>query len=285
MRLRLQFKLSGDRQYLPLNYQYPISAWIYKVLANADAGFTRSLHDEGYVLENGKTFKLFTFSRIYFPKNSWKILNTMKSNFLREQKKIKTMPKSDRMLIWSRNASLIIAFQLPEQSETFVMGLFKDQEVFIGDKISGVEMQVETIEAVPIAIENTIGKRANVLIRATTPVVIGLKNEGQKHEEYIPPFHHEFKRLFIKNLLDKHALCSKNSIDASDVVFVPVSLKSRSGKQTIKAFRPDQTEVKGYYFDFRLQAPPELIEIGLNAGFGSMNSLGFGFGEVVVDEI
>ncbi len=227
-------------------------------MANADAEFTKSLHDEGYILENGKTFKLFTFSKIYFPKNTWKILNREKSNFLREQKKVKTIPNSDRMMTWSRNASLSIAFQLPEQSEKFVTGLFKDQKAFIGDKVSGVEMQVETIEAVPYTIKAAAGGHANAFVRATTPIVIGLKNEGQKYEEHIPPFHHEFKRLFVKNLLDKYALCNKNSIDANELVFEPVSLKSRSGKQTIKAFQPDQTEVKGYYFDFRLQAPLSL---------------------------
>ena len=58
MRLKLKFKLSGKRQILPLNYQYPVSGWIYKVLAKADKGFTEILHEQGYKLLSGKTFKL-----------------------------------------------------------------------------------------------------------------------------------------------------------------------------------------------------------------------------------
>ncbi|MCD6090432.1 MAG: CRISPR-associated endoribonuclease Cas6, partial [Bacteroidales bacterium] len=88
---------------MPLNNQYPISAWIYKVLSRADEEFTKLLHDEGYILENGKTFKLFTFSPLYFPKYTWKIL-----------------PKSDRMQVWARKSFLTISFQLPEQTEKFV---------------------------------------------------------------------------------------------------------------------------------------------------------------------
>ena len=40
MQLKLTFQLSGKTQILPLNYQYPVSAWIYKVLEKADKGFS-----------------------------------------------------------------------------------------------------------------------------------------------------------------------------------------------------------------------------------------------------
>jgi len=59
MRFQIKFRLEGKRQVLPLNYQYPLSSWIYKVLQKGDAGLSDFLHREGYRLENGKTFKLF----------------------------------------------------------------------------------------------------------------------------------------------------------------------------------------------------------------------------------
>lgn len=64
MRLKINFSLSGKRQHLPFNYQYPVSSWIYKVLSKADKEFATILHELGYKIENGKTFKLFTFSQI-----------------------------------------------------------------------------------------------------------------------------------------------------------------------------------------------------------------------------
>ena len=51
--------------------------------------------------------------------------------------------------------------------------------------------------------------------------------------------------------------------------------------QTIKAHTSAQTKVRGYYYEFEIKAPAEIIEIGLNAGFGSMNALGFGFCEII----
>lgn len=260
MRIQITFKLSGRKQILPLNYQYPVSAWIYKVFAQADKEFASKLHEAGYKLENGKTFKLFTFSQLKFPKHTWKII-----------------PKSDRMEIWSRKAFLTVAFQLPEQIENFVMGLFKQQRAVIGDKISQIEMEVESIEALKNEIPNT----ATVKIKLLSPITLGLLEDNKKHETYILPTHPKYKELFLRNLIDKYEASGKNRISIDELDFYVVKLYTKSTKQTIKAHTASQTEVKAYWFDFELTAPKEIIEVGLNAGFGSMNSLGFGCGEVV----
>lgn len=47
---------------LPLNYQYEMSAVIYKILSSADTEFATWLHENGFQMDNGKQFKLFTFS-------------------------------------------------------------------------------------------------------------------------------------------------------------------------------------------------------------------------------
>ena len=259
MRLTLKFKITKKQQLLPLNYQYPISAWIYKVFAQADKEFATKLHESGYKLENGKTFKLFTFSQLRFPKNTWKII-----------------PRSDRMKTWSNYAFLTIAFQLPEQMENFVVGLFKQQKAFIGDKISGIEMEVENIEVIKEKIPDT----KTVQIKLLSPITLGLLENNKKHETYILPTHPKYKELFLKNLTDKYTATGKNNISIENLDFNITKLNTKTTKQTIKAHTSAQTEVRGYWFDFELTAPKEIIEIGLNAGFGSMNSIGFGCGEV-----
>lgn len=263
MRLKINFSLSGKRQHLPLNYQYPVSSWIYKVLSKADKEFATILHELGYKIENGKTFKLFTFSQIGFPQHSWKII-----------------PKSDRMQVWARKGWLTVSFHLPEQTEKFVMGLFHQQSVFIGDKISGIEMQVESIEA----LKTNLPEGELVKIKTLTPVVLGLDIEGKQNEQYVLPIHSDYKRVFLQNLIEKYAATGINGIDVNNLDFNITKLYSRTSLQTIKADTPAETKVKGYFYDFELHAPREIIELGLNAGFGSMNSLGFGFGEVVEQE-
>ena len=260
MRLKIKFSLSGKKQIMPLNNQYPISAWIYKVLAKADKQFATMLHENGYKTEAGKAFKLFTFSKVNFPPKTWKII-----------------PKSDRMQIWSRNAYLTISFQLPVQTEKFVMGLFQEQKVFIGDKISGIEMEVENIEA--IKTENIESK--TIKLRTITAIVLGLDVEGEQNEQYISPLHPEYKRLFLRSLLDKYKATGQNGVSIEDLDFEVTKLYPKTVMQTIKAFTPAETKVRAYNYEFELTAPKGILEVGLNASFGSMGSLGFGYCEVV----
>ena len=269
MKFKIKFNLSGKRQLLPFNYQYPLSAWIYKVLAKADFDFTKILHDNGYRIENGKSFKLFTYSNLQFPKHTWKPAR-----------------QKDRMEVWARKAWLTVSFQFPEQGEKFVMGLFKQQKAFVGDKISGVDMEVESIEVVKdVEIRGCedveIRGCVNVKMKAVTAIVLGINVEGEKNEQYELPIHADYKKLFLQNLLDKYAATGKKGIDINTLDFKITKLHTKTNLQTIKAFTPAETKVKGYYYEFELTAPKELIEIGLNAGFGSMCSLGFGYCEVV----
>ncbi len=263
MRLKLSFGITGKNQIFPLNYQYPVSAWIYKILAKADESFTKMLHDEGYRLENGKTFKLFTFSRINFPKKTWRI-----------------KPNSDRMEVWARNAWITISFQLPEQMEKFVMGLFKEQRVFIGDNISGIEMSVESIEALKLPLPDDFDGN-KIKLRTLTPVVLGIRKKGKQYEQYENPMHPEYKGLFLKNLLEKYRATGKMDFSINDLDFAIIKLQTKTAMQRIKAGTPEETKVRGYFYEFELTAPKEIIEVGLNAGFGSMNSLGFGFCEII----
>ena len=273
MRFRIQFQLSGKNQKLPLNYQYPISAWVYKVLSKADTDFTNMLHNHGYQLENGKTFKLFTFSKLNFPKHTWKII-----------------PKSDRMNIWARKAWITVSFQLPEQSEKFIMGLFKEQKAFFGDKISGIYLEVESVEALKdVEIgrlgDVEIGKCLNVKMRTVTAIVLGVDIEGDDNEQYVSPLHPEYKVLFLKNLLDKYEATGKKGVSIEDLDFVVGKISAKTTMQTIKAFTPAETKVRGYNYEFELTASKEVLEVGLNSGFGSMCSLGFGFCEVVKQDL
>lgn len=52
---------------LPLNYQYEMSAAIYKTLSSCSEDFASWLHDNGFKTDEGKQFKLFTFSRFNIP--------------------------------------------------------------------------------------------------------------------------------------------------------------------------------------------------------------------------
>lgn len=112
MRLKLTFNLSSkSNRTLPINYQYELSAWIYKVLNLGDASFSAWLHNQGY-LAKGRQYKLFTFSRLQI------------AQFKVQQ---------DRLQLLSDSVSLLLSFYTPVSAETFITGLFRQQQFALGD--------------------------------------------------------------------------------------------------------------------------------------------------------
>ena len=122
MRFRLVLDVNrcafGDR--LPINYQYEQSAAIYRILSSADASYAEWLHDNGFRLESGKTFKLFTYSR--FKIDEYRILRDeediqlaksrvdfTEANEVLKEKRIEKLPNQnrDRFLDLVANADLI----------------------------------------------------------------------------------------------------------------------------------------------------------------------------------
>lgn len=260
MRIKIKLEMKNGFKVIPLNYQYPISSWIYSVFAKADKDFTDLLHSTGYRLENGKSFKLFTFSRLEMPRGEWRII-----------------PKTDRMEVSSTTASLKVAFQLPESAEKFIIGIFKDAKMSIGDKKSRVEAKVVSIEI----LKNELPKKNEYHLKTNSAITMGLKVENRNTLEYILPTHEEYSNLIIKNLLEKYHVVTGKDMAMENIGFEVTKLETKTNLQLIKADTPEMTRVKGYYYEFKIRAPKELVEVGLNSGFGSKNSLGWGYCELV----
>lgn len=95
----MKFKVMLSRKFgkaIPVNYQYPLSAAIYRIVSKGDAEYARFLHETGY----GKGFKLFTFSQLNVP---FEI-------------------EGDRLRLTSNEANFQVAFHLPQAMESFVKG-------------------------------------------------------------------------------------------------------------------------------------------------------------------
>ena len=266
MRFKIELQLTKGKNVLPINYQYPLSSWVYKIINNSDKQFAEFLHGTGYQLENKKTFKLFTFSEIQIPKGKWKIIYG-----------------SDRIQIWAETVSFKIAFQMSEASEHFIIGLFKKQSGSIGDPISQIQFQVKQIER----LRNQKNDKQTIKLRTLSPVVISENVEGKKHESYLNPNSENYEKRLINNLLDKYkALQIKNKskpveINESAIKLVVDKKNKKQKKITIKAHTKSAVDVIGHKYGFELSAPPEIKNILLNSGLGSMNAMGFGMCEVV----
>ena len=260
MRFKITLSVATKaKKFLPFNYQYELSSWIYKVLHQADEEYSHFLHQNGYQTDR-KTFKLFCFSNFYIPKFK---------------------PGKEAIELDCNEISFYITFYLDRASEKFVMGLFKSQQGSIGNKDYQLDFIVSHIEAQPF-----VWTGEALYLKTISPMVIGKKN-AQNHDDYLSPTDADFKVLFLNNLIDKYKATEQNiPIGWQNYPFdLQIYEPIRSKLITIKSHTDHLTKVKGYMFSFQLKAPKELLEIGLLAGFGKMNAQGFGACEMVEKEV
>lgn len=261
MRFRLTLHVKRG-SVLPLNYQYPISSWIYKCINLADSDFALFLHEQGYQgSRTGKPFKFFTFSKLDVP-----------------QREI----YQDRLIIQSDEVSLTLSFLVEQAAEKFITGVFQQQHVGIGDKKSQVDFEVGRIEARPVPVKEEL------LIKTLSPIVVSKPQvkQGKLSAQFMSPKDEGYGHYFIQNLIRKYesyASFTGNSISTAYTQNLSWELwpgRVKSSLETIKAGTQAEAKVKGYNYNFKVTAPSPLMRIGLLAGFGEKNSLGFGYGEI-----
>ena len=272
MRLKLTIENipENNSNILPLNYQYELSSWIYKILNHGNEEFAEWLHKEGYT-KDYKNFKLFTFSNLIIPK--YQI-------------------KGDRMQVESRINELIVSFYPIESLEYFISGLFNNQQFTIGDKKSKAAFMVNTVEKLP---EPEFQNQME--FKALSPILVSYKNnETQKYAEYKNPKDDNYGDLLINNLVAKYnafygaednpfGVRNPERVKLMDTGNPDYEYKTLSQPKsrliTIKSGTKQESKLRGYLYKFRLKAPAELIRLGYYAGFGEKNSLGFGCGEII----
>lgn len=256
MKFNITLNRSTRQKMLPVDYQHYIGAWIYKVIAQADAGFASFLHSQGYSFGN-KTFKLFCYSPLDFGRAKlWKEKSLFELN--------------------AETAQLQVSFYLPDAAERFIIGLFNNQEVFIGDRFNGIDFTVAQIERLPDpAISETMSYRAR------SAVVVSIMPENGKYAKYLSPEDENYSDLLKNNLLQKAEVIKTSLELPSDFSFkFTLQSKAKSKLISIKAYTPQESKIRGFIYDFTLTAPPEIHKLVQNTGLGEKNSTGFGWCEV-----
>ncbi|MBX2929685.1 MAG: CRISPR-associated endoribonuclease Cas6 [Saprospiraceae bacterium] len=259
--MRIQLTLdcpAGSR--LPLNYQYELSSWVYKTLAQAAPEFAAQLHEYGYNLQGHKRFKLFTFSHL-----------DLQSPFDIDTRK-------QTLLLHSGKARLTLSFLLDKALEHFITGLFRQQRFGIGNaRIPATDFQVTMVQVPPPP-----AFTAPMRFRTLSPICVAGFEAGNPHPQYRHPADPDYAELLLGNLIEKRAaaapllpLLSPAPAEAPAFRFRLLSEPRRKGI-TLKAFTPHETKVIGYTYDFEISAAPDLLQIGYYAGFGVENAQGFG---------
>lgn len=259
MRFRITLQTAdrpGTR--IPINYQYPLAAAIYKILDNADEGYARFLHQQGY----GKGFKLFTFSQIRCP---FRI-------------------EGDRFIILGSEISFEIAFHLPDAIQNFIKGLFQTQMIDIADKTSKATFTISSVESRQNRLAHFAAEEPIVMrLRPLSPIVAGYHNEEGRYT-FLSPDDKEFSASLAYNWREKIKTVFDEETAASAELSLEVDSRASAARSrliTIKANTPQQTKIRGWMdFGLIVSAERRLIEVLMNCGVGVYNSMGCGMVEV-----
>ena len=255
MRFLITLNRTGKQRMLPMDYQYYLSAWIYRVIGKADNEFARFLHSEGY-RDGNRSFKLFAYSPLCFGKPTlWK----EKALFEIHQDEV----------------TLSVSFFLSDAAERFIIGLFNDQQVFIGDKFNGIDFTVARVERIPDAILSEM-----MHYRALSPVVVSVLPDGSRYAKYLSPDDAGYAGYLKNTLVRKWNAIPNAPLLNDDFVFdLSITSQPRSKLITVKPNTPQQSKIRGYVFDFDLAAPVEIHRLVIGSGLGEKCSTGFGWVE------
>ncbi len=225
MRIQLQLKIKRGSNTLPINYQYPVAAWIYKTIHLSNPEFSHWLHEQGYSYEKRK-FKLFTFSPIKF------------ENFLIQK---------DRIISQTLNCSITLSFLLPEAVKHFVLGCFKSQHFGLGDKVSQVNLEVQAID-----IESEIEFTNTMRFCSLSPICISepVERNGKLTSQYLSPDDIGYEKRFFDNLLEKYLSANEDSKVSIGNCKLTVLNTLKSKLITIKQGTPAESKVRGYQYNF-----------------------------------
>lgn len=245
---------------IPINYQYEISSWIYKVINNSNPEFSEWLHNIGFT-DGKRNFKLFSFSN----------LDIASYELNRDE---------ERLIIKCDEVSLYISFLIPEAAEKFIIGIFQNQSFELGDIKSKAFFRIKSIEKLPEP-----EWKETMTFKTISPVLVSkMQVINEKASAiYLSPKDEGYEDLVFQNLIRKYAAYANalkmNNADKNKQVTetkIEVLNEPKAKLITIKANTPQQSKIKAYQYQFRITAPVELLKVAYYSGLGEKNSLGMG---------
>ncbi len=242
MQIKIGFS-SESEIILPIHYNHILQAFIYN---NIDKNLACFMHDEGY-MSSGRKFKLFTFS------------NILKRGILKDKK-----------FNFKKEIDIIIASPIEGFCKSIVNSMFLNNNLILGKnsiKASKIEILDKRIDSEQIEIET---------ISPITVYSTILKENGNKFTHYYRASEGEFEKLIGENLIKKYkAFYGENLSIENDIQIIAKG----NIKQSIIYYK--NFIVKGETGIFTVKGNKNLLQIGLDAGFGSKNSQGFGCGSLL----
>lgn len=259
MRIKLSLRPVNKQSKIPINYQYPLSAAIYKILRRASPEYAEFLHNRGYAAPSGRLMKLFTFSKLWIPNAR------IARDFLTGANEPWRLQVGSPML--------------EEFVQNFVLGLFESAEITIAAGGNRTAFRIEQVETLPIP-----EFKARMRFKCLSPVVVSTMREygGKLRPYYYRPEDEDLSAALRKNLLEKYDIIHARKPEDAGLTFrLESNDKPKSKLIAIKAGTSEETRIKAFETYFTLEGSTELMRTAWECGLGEHNSQGFGMVEVV----
>lgn len=245
MRIKIEITSPG-KIVLPVNYQYPMSAMIYRTIGNFNKEYAEKLHNKGF-REGRKVFKLFVYSQIFAKKRQVK----------------------DGLFIADPPAHFFLSSPDVDFINAFMRGVKKGEINIAWNKFNVSRVEKEKNDIL----------RPNTKYKMLSPCVASLQSE-QGTPEYLMPTNIRIYQVLRNNLLAKYKLLHKESYSGElnlSFDFEYINRKNRISRLvTLKEGRRDEIKVRGFLCPVRIETLPTMHQVIRDCGLGSMNSQGFG---------
>jgi CRISPR-associated endoribonuclease Cas6 len=280
MRFKLHLKPKQDKQKLLFNYQYPLQAWLYRLIQQADSTYADWLHNQGLRVPNSfKAFKHFTFS-------------SLQISDMRPPKQGDTY-----IQLGYGSITLIVSFFMDATAENFIIGLFQNQEMSLYNREVRADFIIERVETLetPDVLTSTTPS-LTLQFRTISPMVVAKKSDDFDQYQYLSPADVDFAGFFALNLIDRIRSIEGTNMMKMDVATAQQIVKFRllSAVEKIKkrgftvkeGKLEQQTKVIGYHnFSFEITAPVQLLTVGYFGGFGRESAMGCGCVEILENRV
>ncbi len=254
--------ITGRDRFLPADYQYYLSSWIYRCMGDDEKKFADFLQGKDYQ-DGHRRFRLFNFSPIDF-----------RPYRLHQERGV--------FELQGDIVTLEFGCVLPDTAAPLIKKIFKDASAALGDRINRVDFVVTDMEFLSEPdFHETMDYRLQSLCMITRP-----PQGEEKYGRYLYPDDAGFVTRLTENLQRKYKTAGQELAHiepekaSTDIKILPQTDFKRK-KIRIKPFTPQQTDIKGSMFDCTMNAPIEVHKLVWEIGLGEKNSSGCGWVKIM----
>ncbi|MEO1624914.1 MAG: CRISPR-associated endoribonuclease Cas6, partial [Bacteroidota bacterium] len=242
-----------------VNYQYLIGAWIHRCLSKVGPKLDQWLRHKGYNPKY-RQYELFCYSSL-------------------QPRGYNLNPKNLSFTLASHPTKVEISFHMDRDLESSMVKVFQKQKFYLKGGPYRVDFQVAKVEVLPPP-----EWREQMSFRLMTPLCLSKTVEGKSYPQYLHPEDHDYEQILTSSLWKKYQLITYRGLQSEEINLSPNFPRKFEllSSYKYKRYRVKGIDTIGYLFDFRMELPLSLMQLGYQSGFGEKCSdLGMGMVQIL----